>query len=80
MWELRETGWLREVSALSSTSMQGRGVLKKSLRVRENNGALQVRLRLAVRDHFTNRLGRFDNSIAQARGQTSWVDFELDFI
>ena len=55
-------------------------VLKKLLRVRENNGALQVRLRLAGRDHFINRLGRFDDPIAQARGQASWVDFELDFI
>ena len=49
--------------------MQGRGMLKKPPRVRDNNGALQVRLRLYWRDHYTNRLGRFDNPVAQARGQ-----------
>ena len=52
----------------------------KPPRVRDNNGALQVRLRFDGRDHFINRLGRFDDPVAQARGQASWVDFELDFI
>jgi len=37
--------------------------------VRDNNGALQVRLRLDGRDYFINRLGRFDDPVAQARGQ-----------
>ena len=49
--------------------MQGRGMLKKPPRVRDNNGALQVRLRLDGRDHFINRIGRFDDPVAQARGQ-----------
>ena len=44
-------------------------MLKKPPRVRDNNGALQVRLRLDGRDHFINRLGRFDDPVAQARGQ-----------
>ena len=46
--------------------MQGRGMLKKPPRVRDNNGALQVRLRLGGRDHFINRIGRFDAPVAQA--------------
>ena len=46
--------------------MQGRAVLKKPPRVRDNNGALQVRLRLDGRDHFINRIGRFDDPVAQA--------------
>ena len=44
-------------------------MLKNPPRVRDNNGALQVRLRLEGRDHFINRLGRFDDPIAQARVQ-----------
>ena len=36
-------------------------MLKKPPRVRDNNGALQVRVRLDVQDHFTNRLGRWDD-------------------
>jgi len=44
-------------------------MLKKPPRVRDNNGALQVRLRLDGRDYFINRLGRFDDPVAQARGQ-----------
>ena len=58
--------------------MQGRGVLKKSPRVRGNNGALQVRLRLDARDHFINRLGRFDDPIAQAKGQAICAEIWRD--
>lgn len=44
-------------------------MLKKPPRVRDNNGALQVRLRLDGRDHFIIRIGRFDDPVAHARGQ-----------
>ena len=44
-------------------------MLKKPPRVRNNNGALQVRLRLDGRDHFINRLRRWDDPVAQARVQ-----------
>tara|TARA_B100001057_G_scaffold290919_1_gene290936 strand:+ start:2919 stop:3197 length:279 start_codon:yes stop_codon:yes gene_type:complete len=44
-------------------------MLKKQLRMRDSKGALQARLRLDGRDHFINRLGRFDDPVAQARGQ-----------
>ena len=55
--------------------MQERGTLKKTPRVRGNNGALQVRLRLDGRDHLINRLGRFDDLITQTRGQAicAWI-------
>ena len=53
-------------------------MLKKSPRVRDNNGALQVRLRLDGRDHFINRLGRFDDPIAQARGQAICAEIWRD--
>ena len=52
-----DLAWLLQVSALSPNPMSGRGMLKKPPRVRDNNGALQVRLRLGGRDHFINRLG-----------------------
>ena len=62
-------------------------MLKKPPRVRDNNGALQVRLRLDGRDHFINRLGRFDDPVAQARGQAicaeTWRDAqqgEFDYV
>ena len=53
-------------------------MLKKAPRVRDNNGALQVRLRLDGRDHFINRLGRFDDPIAQASGQAICAEIWRD--
>ena len=53
-------GFLR-LSALNPTPMQRGAMLKKPLRVKNNNGALQVRVRLRSRDHFINRLGRLDD-------------------
>ena len=44
-------------------------MLKKPPRVRDNNPAIQVRLRLDGRVYFINRLGLFDDPVAQARGQ-----------
>ena len=35
--------------------------------LRNNNGALQVRVRLEGKDYFINRLGRFDDPVARAR-------------
>ncbi|WP_236069781.1 site-specific integrase [Prochlorococcus marinus] len=37
--------------------------------LRNNNGALQVRVRLEGKDHFINRLGRWDDLVAVARAQ-----------
>ena len=46
--------------------------------VRDNNGALKVRLRLDDRDHFIIRISRFDDPVAQVRGQAicaeNWRD------
>jgi len=53
-------------------------MLKKPPRVRDNNGALQVRLRLDGRDYFINRLGRFDDPVAQARGQAICAEIWRD--
>jgi hypothetical protein len=53
-------------------------MLKKPPRVRDNNGALQVRLRLDGRDLFINRLGRFDDPVAQARGQAICAEIWRD--
>ena len=43
-------------------------MLKKPPRVRDNNGALQVRLRMDGRDHFIYRIVRFDDPVTQVRG------------
>ena len=53
-------------------------MLKKPPRVRDNNGALQVRLRLDGRDFFINRLGRWDDPVAQARGQAICAEIWRD--
>ena len=53
-------------------------MLKKPSRVRDNNGALQVRSRLGGRDHFINRIGRFDDPVAQARGQAICAEIWRD--
>ena len=66
------------MSALSPNPIQGRGMLKKPPRLRDNNGALQVRLRLDGRDHFINRLGRWDDPVAQARGQAICAEIWRD--
>ena len=58
--------------------MQGRGMLKKPPRVGDNNGALQVRLRLDACEHFINFLGRFDDPVAHARGQAICAEIWLD--
>ncbi len=52
--------------------MPGRGMLNKPPRVRDNNGALQVRVRLDGRDHFINRLGRWHDPVAQAICAEIW--------
>ena len=53
-------------------------MLKKPPKLRDNNGALQVRLRLDGRDYFINRLGRFDDPVAQARGQAICAEIWRD--
>lgn len=43
--------------------------MRKPPTLRNNNGALQVRVRLNGRDHFINRLGRWGDSLAMARAE-----------
>ena len=62
--------------------MQGRWMLKKPPRVRDNNGALQFWLKLDGRDNFTNRLESWDDQAVQARGKAIdaeiWRDFQQE--
>ena len=51
---------------------------KKPPRARDNNDALQVRLRLDGRHHFINSLGRWDDPVAQARGQAICAEIWRD--
>ena len=59
-------------------------MLKKPPRVRGNNGVLQARMRLDGRDHFINRLGRWDDPVAQAKGQAIcaevWRDAQQGYL
>ena len=54
--------------------------MRKASTLRINNGALQVRVRLDGKDHFINRLGRFEHPIARARAQAIfaviWRDYQ----
>ena len=43
--------------------------MRKAPTLRNNNGALQVRVRLDGKDHFINRFGRFEDPVARARAQ-----------
>jgi len=54
--------------------------LRKAPALRNNNGALQLRVRLEGKDHFINRLGRFDHPVTRAKAQSIsaeiWSDFQ----
>ena len=53
-------------------------MLKKPQRVRGNYGAFKIRMRLDKRDHVINRLGRWDDPVAQARGQAIFAEIWRD--
>ena len=54
--------------------------MRKAPSLRNNNGALQVRVRLDGKDHFINRLGSWDDPVAQARARAIsaeiWSDYQ----
>ena len=54
--------------------------MRKAPSLRNNNGALQVRVRLEGKDCFINRLGRWDDPIAAAKAQAIsaeiWSDYQ----
>ena len=54
-------------------------MVRKAPSLRNNNGALQVRVRLEGRDHFINRLGRWDDPIAVAKAQAISAEIWRDF-
>jgi len=53
--------------------------LRKAPSLRNNNGSLQVRVRLEGQDHFINRLGRWDDPIAVAKAQAISAEIWRDF-
>jgi len=53
--------------------------LRKAPSLRNNNGALQVRVRLDGQDHFINRLGRWDDPIAVAKAQAISAEIWRDY-
>ena len=54
--------------------------MKKPPALRNNNGVVQVRLRIDGRDHFINRIGRWDDPIAHAKASAIaaqiWCDYK----
>ena len=54
--------------------------MKKPPSLRNNNGSLQVRVRIDGRDAFINRLGRWNDAVAVARAQAisaqNWSDYQ----
>ena len=54
--------------------------MRKLPALRNNNGALQLRVRLEGKHHFINRLGRFDDPVARAKALSIsaeiWSDFQ----
>jgi hypothetical protein len=54
--------------------------LRKAPSLRNNNGAVQLRVRINGKDHFINRLGRWDDPVAVAKAQALsakiWSDYQ----
>ena len=54
--------------------------MRKAPSLRNNNGAVQLRLRIDGRDHFINRLGRWDDPVSVAKAQALsariWSEFQ----
>jgi hypothetical protein len=54
--------------------------VRKAPSLRNNNGAVQLRVRIAGKDHFINRPGRWDDPAAVAKAQALsaqiWSDFQ----
>ena len=54
--------------------------MRKAPSLRNNNGAIQVRVRIEGKDYFISRLGRWDNPVAVAKAQALsariWSDFQ----
>ena len=48
--------------------------MRKAPALRNNNGALQLRVRLEGKDHFINRLGRFDDPVARAKALSIYAE------
>jgi len=53
--------------------------LRKAPSLRNNNGALQVRVRLDGKDCFINRLGRWEDPVARARAQAIAAEIWRDY-
>ena len=53
--------------------------MRKAPALRNNNGALQLRVRLEGKDHFINRLGRFDDPVARAKALSLYAEIWSDF-
>ncbi len=53
--------------------------MRKAPSLRNNNGALQVRVRLDGKDCFINRLGRWEDPVAQARAQAIAAEIWRDY-
>ena len=54
--------------------------MRKAPSLRKNNGAVQLRVRIDGKDHFINRLGRWDDPAAVAKAQALsaqiWSDYQ----
>ena len=53
--------------------------MRKAPSLRNNNGALQVRMRLDGKDCFINRLGRWEDPVARARAQAIAAEIWRDY-
>jgi integrase len=54
--------------------------MKKPPALRNNNGVVQVRVRMDGKDHFINRIGRWDDPVAHAKASAIaaqiWADHQ----
>ncbi len=72
--------WLGQWCSRSPGVSNTTATLQKPPSLRNNNGSLQVRVRIDGKDAFINRLGRWNDPVAVARAQAIsaqiWSDFQ----
>ena len=73
--------WINQWCSRSRGLSSGGRSLRKPPSLRNNNGSLQVRVRIDGRDAFINRLGRWDDPVAVAKAHAIaaqiWSDFPI---
>jgi integrase len=79
-YDLDGLSWINQWCSRSPGVSSGGSTLKKPPSLRNNNGSLQVRVRIDGKDAFINRLGRWSDPVAVAKAHAIaaqiWSDYQ----